>query len=70
MWAQAWETSCHVAHLHQHYLKYYNIFITFLGRLGPVPPPTRGLALGSSSPPGLGRAAQWIRDRDRMAEAL
>lgn len=48
MWAQAWEISCHVAHLYQHYLEYCNIFITFLGRLGPVPPPTRGLALMGS----------------------
>lgn len=43
MWAQAWEISCHVAHLYQHYLEDCNIFITFLGRLGPVPPPTHGL---------------------------
>ncbi|XP_037368703.1 uncharacterized protein LOC119246446 isoform X1 [Talpa occidentalis] len=41
VWAQAWETSRHAAHLRQHPLEYRHALITFLGRLGLVAPTAR-----------------------------
>lgn len=64
VWAQAWGTSRHAAHLRQHPLECRSSLTTFPGRLG------SDEALGSSLPPGEGLAVQWTRDRDRMAEAL
>ncbi|XP_062954964.1 uncharacterized protein LOC134379757 [Cynocephalus volans] len=41
VWAQAWETSRHAAHLHQHPLEYRDTLTTFLGRLGLASPLAR-----------------------------
>lgn len=41
VWAQAWETSRHAAHLRQHPLEYRSALAAFLARLGLATPPAR-----------------------------